>query len=60
MLYNKETKKVKIEKDCLSCKYYDKKDKRCTGLNVNCFEYDALSGIAIDGITKLPIKVEKE
>ena len=33
MLYNKETKKVKTNKDCLKCLYFDKKSRKCLGLN---------------------------
>lgn len=57
MLYNRETKKIKTNKDCLSCKYFDLKKKKCLGLNKKCFEYDAVTGTAIDGITKLPVKL---
>ena len=57
MLYNRETKKVKKNKDCLTCLYFDKKNKKCLGLNKKCFEYDELTGVAIDGITKLPVKL---
>lgn len=57
MLYNKEKKRIKTNKDCLTCPYFDTQKKSCTGLNKNCFEYDAITGIAIDGVTKLPIKL---
>ena len=57
MLYNKETKKVKTNKDCLNCVYFDKKEKKCLGLNKKCFEYDPITGTAIDGVTKLPVKL---
>ena len=57
MLYNTETKKIKTNKDCLKCKYFDKKEKKCTGLNKRCFEFDAVTGTLIDGVTKLSAKI---
>lgn len=58
MLYNKEKKTIKTMVDCLSCKYFDKKNKKCNGIGLNCFEYDKKTMTAIDPITKLPIKLD--
>lgn len=60
MLYNREKKAVKTNKDCLKCEYFDKKEKRCLGFNKKCFEYDAITGSIIDGITKLTIQTKGE
>lgn len=57
MLYNKTTKKVKIARDCLNCKYFDIKTKTCNGIGKNCFEYDEKTKTAIDPVTKLTIKL---
>jgi hypothetical protein len=32
--------------------------KKCEGLNKNCFLYDEKTKTAIDGVTKLPIKLK--
>lgn len=60
MLYNKDTKKPLNVVDCLQCVYFDKKLKRCNGLNKKCFEYDYKTMTIIDPITKLPIKILEE
>jgi hypothetical protein len=57
MLYNIEQKKIKTALDCCSCSHFDKKTKKCNGINKVCFEYDEKTKTVIDGITKLPIKV---
>ena len=57
MLYNKDTKKTLNVVDCPKCPYFDKKKKRCNGLNIKCFEYDHKTMTIIDPITKLPIKI---
>lgn len=57
MLYNTELKKVKAVTDCPTCPHFDKKTKRCNGLNRVCFEYDPTTQTIIDGKTKLPRKV---
>lgn len=59
MLYNTEKKKVQNITDCFSCKYFDKKLKRCSGINAVCYEYDNTTNTIIDGLTGLPIKNEK-
>ena len=53
MFYNIEMKKVKTDLDCLDCPHFDKKEKRCKGIGVACFEYDQLTQTCIDPITKL-------
>lgn len=56
MLYNKDLNKVRTKVDCQTCKYFDKKNKKCNGIGKACFEYDRKLGVCIDPITKLPIK----
>lgn len=57
MLYNKELRKVQTNVDCLQCKHWNAKKKRCSGIGKNCFEYDAKTKTAIDPVTKLPIRL---
>lgn len=57
MLYNTKLKKVKTITDCPTCSYFDKKLKKCNGLNKICFEYDAKTQTIIDGNTKLPRRI---
>lgn len=59
MLYNIEKKELKTDKTCIGCAYYDKRLKKCDGLNKCCFEYDPKTQTVIDGITKMPMKIEK-
>lgn len=59
MLYNVEKKKIKQEIDCMDCSFYDKEQKKCVGINKNCFEYNDVLGCAIDGITGLQIDIKK-
>ena len=54
MLYNTKLKKVKTLTDCLTCAYFDKRLKKCNGLNKVCYEYDPRTMTIIDGKTKLP------
>lgn len=58
MLYNKDLKKVQTSSDCITCPHFDKKLKKCLGIGKNCFEFDPKSRVAIDPITKLPIKFD--
>ena len=57
MLYNTKLKKIKTVLDCPTCAYFDKKLKKCNGLNKICFEYDDKTQTIIDGNTKLPRKI---
>ena len=57
MLYNLTLNKVKASSDCVTCPHFDKKEKKCLGLGKTCFEYDPKSRVAIDPITKLPLKL---
>ena len=63
MLYNKDTKtlikSIGYSSACLECKHYDKERKKCNGLGKSCFEYDPLTKVAIDSITRLPIKFKE-
>lgn len=56
MLYNKDKKGRQTNADCLTCPYFDKAKKRCSGIGKRCFEYDEKTMTAIDPVTKLPIK----
>jgi len=58
MLYNKDLKAIQKMADCLTCKHFDKKEKKCGGIGKSCFEYDPISKTAIDPITHLPIKLD--
>lgn len=58
MLYNVEKQRVRKSADCISCSFMDKKTKTCAGgIGKRCFEYDAVAGICIDPVTRLPIKI---
>ena len=59
MLYNIEKSREKKATDCASCPYFDKETKKCSGLNKNCFLYDALTKTIIDGTTGLPLKIKE-
>lgn len=56
MLFNKKTNKKKKMTDCLECKYFDRKNKKCNGLDKNCFVYDPKTMTMLDSKTGLPIK----
>ena len=56
MLYNKETQKVQQATDCLSCPYFDKRKKKCLGIDKNCFGYDPKTKTAFNTKTKMPIR----
>ena len=57
MIYNNAHKRPKLSTDCLECKYFDKKLKKCKGgLGKTCFEYDPVTKTLIDPVTHLPIK----
>lgn len=57
MIYNTKKRKVKTATDCLDCPFWDKREKRCLGLNKICFEFDPITKTIIDGKTKLPRKI---
>lgn len=59
MLFNIEKKKIKNNKHCLSCKYFDKASHKCSGIGKVCFEYDKDTQTLIDPITKMPLKIER-
>lgn len=56
MLFNKELNKVQASSQCITCRYFDRKERKCNGLGKTCFEYDAKTKTAYDEVTKLPIK----
>ncbi len=57
MLYNKELKKVQTMADCMVCHFFDKKNKKCNGIDKCCYEYDPKTKTAFSQKTKLPIKI---
>lgn len=57
MLFNQETKTVQKNSDCLTCVWFDRKKKKCNGIGKICFEFDEKAKIAIDPVTRLPIKL---
>lgn len=60
MLYNIELNKKQTNIDCLSCKYFNKQEKRCEGMGKCCFEYDPKTGVVYDNITHLPLKLKNK
>ena len=56
MLYNKKLNKPKTNLDCLSCEFFNKEKKKCEVRGKVCFEYDSITNILIDPITRLPLK----
>lgn len=61
MLYNTQKERIQGSADCVSCPYMDKKRGVChEGIGRRCFEYDSITGICIDPVTKLPIKINNE
>lgn len=57
MLYNIELKKVQSSKDCVTCKHFDRKRKKCLGVGKCCLEFDHKTQTIIDPITNLPLMV---
>ena len=57
MLDNKAKGKENKTSYCITCKYFDKVEKKCNGIGKNCFIYDPKTKTVIDPITKLPIKI---
>lgn len=57
MLYNKMLNKIQSNSDCITCEFFDKFQKKCNGIGKNCFEYDPKVKVAIDPITRLPLKL---
>lgn len=60
MLFNIEKDAVKTMVDCLECKAFDKKLKKCNGIGKICFEYDEKTQTLYDNITKLPMHKKGE
>lgn len=58
MLYHNEKKKVQTNIDCLTCPYFNERERKCEGLGKVCFEYDPKTETCIDPITRLPIKLK--
>ena len=59
MLYNIEQNKKQSVLTCADCQYFDKKTLLCSGINKACFEYDEKTDTIIDGVTKLPLNLNK-
>ena len=57
MYWNKEIGKIQTNKQCMTCRNFDKLQKKCKGLGITCFEYDATTKTCVDPITKMPIKL---
>lgn len=61
MIYNIELKEINKATNCLNCRFFDKKLKRCQGgKGVVCFEYDDKTMTLIDPVTKLPLNIKGE
>ena len=60
MLYNINLNRVRDINDCITCPAFNKKTKRCEGIDKVCFEYDEATKTIIDGVTKLPINPNKK
>lgn len=60
MLYNISKKKIQRNSDCLNCKYYNTITRKCSGINLECFEYDENTNTIIDNTTKMPLNIEKK
>lgn len=60
MLYNIEQNEKQSVLTCANCQYFDKKTLLCSGINKACFEYDEKTDTIIDGVTKLPLNLNKE
>lgn len=56
MLWNKDANKQKTMVDCLKCKAFDKKQKKCNGFGIICFEYDPKTQTIYDNKTGLPLQ----
>lgn len=56
MIFNCEKMHPQTNIDCLSCKFFDKKLKKCKGRGKVCFEYDPKTMTIIDPTTGLPLK----
>lgn len=58
MLYNKKTKDINKNKNCLTCEYFI--NNKCEGIGKVCFVYDPKTNLCIDPILKKPFKVKGE
>lgn len=58
MLYNLNKKHIKVNADCLTCEYFNRKLKKCEGVGKCCFEYDEKTKTAIDPVSHLPLKIK--
>lgn len=56
MLYNLKENKPKTSTLCMTCEYYDKKLKKCNGLDKICFEMDKLGNLR----TRAGLIIKKE
>lgn len=60
MLYNKQLKRNTTSVDCLTCKCYNKKEKKCEGLGIICNEIDPFTNTLMDAVTGLPIDIKNK
>lgn len=51
-LFNTDKMKIHDETDCFTCEQFDKRLKKCNGLNKVCFEYDPDTNLITNSITK--------
>ena len=59
MFYDNELEKLHSPIDCLTCKHFDKVEKKCKGFGKKCFEFDPITQTILDPYTKLPLKKVK-
>lgn len=59
MLYNIKKKKLATNVDCISCKHFDKFNKKCVGFGKICFEYDKKTNKIVDPITKKTMTIKE-
>ena len=59
MLYDTKLGRPHNYLDCEQCARYNKRLQKCEGgYNVQCFEFDPYTQTVIDGVTKLPLRLE--
>lgn len=60
MLYNIDKQHIQTDDDCFTCQHFDLLRLKCDGYNKTCFEYDEATKTVIDGITHLPLTINKK
>lgn len=59
MLYNIEENERQTPVMCQECAYFDRANKLCKGFGKACFEADLQTGVIIDPVTRLPLRIIK-